>query len=286
MSGVTADRTAAVKLRGTSPVAGGRVAHQVEGPRDAPPMLLLQGQANSHEWWRRVRPLLTDRFLTITFDYRGTGETARLQAAKGVEDTTEWSTQSFADDAAAVLRAVGAQSAFVYGTSMGGRLGQELAIAHPQLVRSLVLACTTPGGSLATERDQEVRRALASPDDDLRLRTTVDLFYTPEWVAARGGHRSVPRHLFGDPTMSARDANRHLRVSGKHDAASRLGLIHAPTLILHGAQDRFAPVVNATVLHERISGSRLRIHEPGRHGFFDEFATETSELVTGFLLSS
>jgi len=230
--------------------------------------------------------LLTDRFLTITFDYRGTGDTARMQAATGTEDETSWSTQSFADDAAAVLSALGVESAFIYGTSMGGRIAQELAIAHPDLVRALVLGCTTPGGSLATERGQDVRRALADRDYDARLSTTVDLFYTPDWVAGQGGYRSVPRHLFGDLTMSSRDANRHLRVSGKHDAASRLGLIHAPTLILHGAQDRFAPVVNATVLHEQIAGSRLRIHDPGRHGFFDEFATETSELVTEFLLSS
>ncbi len=196
---------------------------------------------------------------------------------------TAWTTALFADDAAAVLSALGIGSAFVYGTSMGGRIGQELAIAHPQLVRSLVLACTTPGGSVAQERDRAVRMALASPDADARLRTTVDLFYTPDWVAAQGGYEGVPRYLFGDPTMSRRDANRHLRVSGKHDAASRLGQIEAPTLILHGADDRFAPVTNATVLHERVRGSRLHVFPTGRHGFFDEFATETTDLVSNFL---
>lgn len=274
-----------MRLRGTSPVVGTRVAHQVEGPRDAPPLLLLQGQANAHEWWQHVRPLLAERFLTISFDYRGTGETARRQAT-GAGDETVWTTQSFAEDAAAVLAALGIGSAFVYGTSMGGRIAQELAIARPELVRALVLACTTPGGFLATERDREVRMALADPDRDARLRTTVDLFYTPEWVAAHGGYQRVPTYLFGDPTMSRRDANRHLRVSGKHDAASRLGQIDTATLILHGAEDRFAPAVNADALHDRIRGSRLRVFETGRHGFFDEFATETTDLVTEFFRKS
>ncbi|HWC21035.1 MAG TPA: alpha/beta hydrolase [Flexivirga sp.] len=275
-----------MKLRGTSPVLGGRVAHQVQGRRDAPVLLLLQGQANSHEWWQHVRPLLTERFLTITFDYRGTGDTARLQAATGKEDETLWSTGLFAEDAAAVLAALGVKRAFVYGTSMGGRIAQELAISHPRLVRTLVLACTTPGGSLATERSREVRLALSSPDRAARLRTTADLFYTPEWVTAHGGYDGVPTYLFGDPTMTRRDANRHLRVSAKHDAASRLDRIGAPTLILHGAQDRFAPVANATVLHERIRGSRLHVHPIGRHGFFDEFASETTDLVMDFTASA
>lgn len=275
-----------MRLRGTSPVDGGRLAHQVEGPRDAPALLLLQGQANSHEWWQHVRPLLTDRFLTITFDYRGTGETARRQAASGAEDQAVWSTALFADDAAAVLSALGIGSAFVYGTSMGGRIAQELAIAQPELVRAMALACTTPGGSLATERDREVRLALANPDRAARLRTTADLFYTPDWVAAHGGYDGVPTYLFGDPDISRRDANRHLRVSAKHDAADRLELIDASTLIMHGAQDRFAPVANAHVLHEHIRGSRLEIYDPGRHGFFDEFATEVTDLVAQFFLTS
>lgn len=272
-----------MKLRGTSPVSGARVAHQVEGPRDAPPLLLLQGQANSHTWWQHVRPLLTERFLTITFDYRGTGDTARRQALSGVKDETEWSTRLFADDAAAVLTALGVDRAHVYGTSMGGRIGQELAINHPGLVGGLVLACTTPGGSLATERDRDVRLALSDPDRAVRLRTTVDLFYTPAWVEAHGGYDGVPTYLFSDPIMSRRDANRHLRVSAGHDAADRLELIETPTLILHGAQDRFAPVINATVLHEQIRGSELYICETGRHGFFDEFAAGTTDLVTRFL---
>lgn len=274
-----------MKVRGSSPVAGARVAHQVEGPRDASALLLLQGQANSHVWWQRVRPWLTEQFLTITFDYRGTGDTARLQAATGSADDTEWSTASFADDAVAVLDALGINSAHVYGTSMGGRIAQELAIAYPTRVRRMVLACTTSGGPSATERSREVRLALASADRDVRLRTTVDLFYTPGWVAERGGYQRVPRHLFGDPAMSRRDASRHLRVSAKHDASERLSQIKTPTMILHGADDIFAPAVNAAVLHQLIPGSRLWLHPTGRHGFFDEFAAEVTSNVIDFLAS-
>lgn len=274
-----------MKLRGTSPVTGARVAHQLEGARGAPALLLLQGQANSHLWWRHVRPLLTDRFLTVTFDYRGTGRTAQLQAESGRADEAAWSTRLFAEDAAGVLSAIGADTAYVYGTSMGGRIAQELAIGHPGLVRKLVLACTTPGGRLAHERSHEVRRALADPEPAVRFRALVDLFYTPDFVTARGGYDGVPHHLFGDSTMSRHDAHRHLMVSAEHDASDRLHLITSPTLVLQGGQDVFAPAANAQVLGDHIPGSTVHIYPHGRHGFFDESATEVTDLVRSFLTS-
>lgn len=259
------------------------MAHQVEGPRDGIPLLLLQGQANSHVWWHTVRPLLVEHFLTITFDYRGTGATAALQAESGREDESTWSTRSFAADAAAVLAALGVRDALVYGTSMGGRIAQELAIARPELVRRLVLACTTPGGRLARERSREVRLALADSDRHTRFRALVDVFYTPAWTATHGGYDRVPTHLFGDPGISRRDANRHLRMSAAHDASDRLQFIETPTLVLHGTDDVFAPVSNATVLAEHIVGSQLRIYPGGRHGFFDEFATAVTAEVASYL---
>src|SRR5699024_7042556 len=68
---------------------------QVSGPDDAPALLLLQGQANSHEWWDGLREDFEPALRTITFDYRGTG------GSRGGLD--ELSTASFAADAAEVL---------------------------------------------------------------------------------------------------------------------------------------------------------------------------------------
>lgn len=272
-----------MRLRGTSPVAGTRVAHQIEGARTRPALLLLQGQSNSHTWWRHVRPLLADDFLTVTFDYRGTGATAQYQAASGRPDPAEWSTRLFADDAAAVLTALGIGRAFVYGTSMGGRVAQELAIAYPHLVRRLVLCCTTPGGPLARERSDDVRRALADPDPTHRRRAMIDLFYTPDWVRRHGGYDRAPTHLLGDRGMTSTDAHRHLLMSARHDASQRLHLVDAPTLILHAEHDRMAPVENAAVLHRLIRGSTVHLHPAGRHGFFDEYARPVTRGVVEFL---
>lgn len=268
-----------VTLNGRTRVPGGHLAHQVRGRLEAPALLLLQGQANSHRWWDGVRPLLAQRFLTITFDYRGTGGSADL-----APDGAGWSTRLFADDAAAVLAALGRTDVLVYGTSMGGRIAQELAINHAGRVRRLVLACTSPGGSLGHERGREVRLALADADPIARFRTMVDLFYTPRWTRAHGGYRRVPMRLLGDRSMSAAAANRHLLVSAGHDAADRLHRIQAPTLILHGDDDRMVPTANAAILGERIPGSEVRLL-PGRHGFFDELAEPVTRTVADFLMA-
>jgi len=136
----------------TGPAARRR-AYQVQGPRDAPPLLLLQGQGNAHGWWERLRepsPRAISRSPS-TIAGPGPGSTAGRVT-----------TASFADDAVAVLDDLGLDTVAVYGTSMGGRIAQMLAIHHPERLSRLVLACTTPGGPHAIERGQDVRRALAT----------------------------------------------------------------------------------------------------------------------------
>ena len=251
---------------------GARLAYQVDGPPDAPALLLLQGQANSHRWWDPLRAAFATTFRTVTFDYRGTGDT--------VAEPEAWTTRSFAEDAAAVLDHLGVARAHVYGTSMGGRIAQWLAIDDPARVDRLVLACTTPGGPHALERDQDVRRALAQPDADARRAALLDLMYTP----ARP--RSLPSTLLGDPTMTAAAQRLHRTASARHDAFDALPRIAAPTLVLHGSEDRMAPVENAHLLARRITGARLVVTDGGRHGFFDEFAGAVSAGVLTFLLGS
>jgi pimeloyl-ACP methyl ester carboxylesterase len=230
-----------------------------------PVLLLLAGQANSHRWWTGLRERFEDRFRVVTFDYRGTG------GSRG--PVGEWSTASFAEDAAQVLRSVTTEPAAVYGTSMGGRVAQFLAARHPGLVDRLVLACTSPGGRHAHERSPEVRRRLADPDG--RLRTLRELFYTDAWTG--------DSHLFGDPTMSPEEARAHLRASNRHDAWDVLPRIEAPTLVLHGTDDRMVPAANAPLLAERIPNADLWLHAGGRHGFFDEFAGELDPVLRAFM---
>lgn len=260
------------ELRTVTTPDGARIACQVAGPVRAPVVLLLQGQSNSHHWWDGIGPTIAETFRTVCFDYRGTGST---RAEYG-----QWSTSSFAQDAADVLDALEIRSAHAYGTSMGGRIAQMLAIEHPHVVDRLVLACTSPGGDIAVERTNEVRRRLADPDPDARHRALIELFYTPGWATSH-----TVSTLFGDSSMTPRASQLHLLVSAQHDASRRLGEIVAPTLVLHGSDDLLAPVENAATIGERVPHCTVEITPGGRHGFFDEFRDVVTPRVVEFLSS-
>ena len=264
-----------------APTADGvRLAVQVLGPVDAPVLLLLSGQANSHHWWDGLRESFTSRFRTVTFDYRGLGDTVAEDRSVPWSD---WSTSLFASDAVAVLDAVRRDgdpaAAHVYATSMGGRVAQRLAAEHPDRVARMVLACTTPGGKHATERSTDVRAALAQPDVAARRATLLDLMYTPAYAAAHG-HES---RLLGAPGMSEQARRGHLRVSARHDAWDLLPSVAAPTLVLHGSDDRMSPVGNAELLAGRIPGAELHVYDGMRHGFFDELRGPVGDRVRSFL---
>lgn len=250
------------------------LAVQTGGREGAPALLLLPGQANSHRWWDGLREPFEADFAVVTFDYRGTGATGDATDVP----MRDWSTRLFAQDAVEVMTRLGHERFAVYGTSMGGRVAQMLAVDHPDRVTRLVLACTSPGGPHAVERTQEVRRLLADPDPRARGRTLVDLFYTPAWSG-----RPSDSRLLGDPRMSSEASAAHLRVSARHDAWDDLPRLAAPTLVLHGSEDRMVPTANAALLAERIPGALLHLHPGGRHGFFDEFADEISPLAHDFL---
>ncbi|SFS82408.1 alpha/beta fold hydrolase [Saccharopolyspora flava] len=248
---------------------GTRLAYQVNG--DGPPLVLLAGQANNHRWWDGVREDFEGTHRTITLDHRGTGASDKPDIA--------CTTRDFASDVIAVLDELGIASADVYGTSMGGRIAQWLAVDHPGRLRRLVLGCTSPGGPHAAERDADVRRALAQPDPVAAQRALLELMYSPEWLAEHDG----PRCVLGDPDMPPHARRHHLAASNRHDAWEQLPRISARTLVLHGADDRMTPASNAELIAERIPGAEARVLPGLRHAYFHEGRPQTSDLVADFL---
>ncbi|MDH6622627.1 pimeloyl-ACP methyl ester carboxylesterase [Streptomyces sp. LBL] len=248
---------------------GTALAYQLQG--DGFPLVLLAGQANNHHWWDGVREDFCATHSTITLDYRGTGASDKPEGP--------YSTRQFAEDVLTVLDDLGIERADVYGTSMGGRVAQWVAARHPDRIRRLVLGCTSPGGPHAVERDNTVRRALAQADPETARRALTELMYSPAWLAGHPG----PYGTLGDPGMPPHARRGHLVASNEHDAWDVLPFISAPTLILHGDQDRLTPPDNAPLLATRIHDARTHIFPGARHAYFEECRSEAGELVRAFL---
>ncbi len=98
------------------------------------PLLLLMGITAPGSVWQKHADDWSKEFRCIIPDNRGVGLSDKPAGA--------YSTEQMADDHAGLLGALGIESARVVGCSMGSTIAQQLALRHPQLVRSMVLMCT------------------------------------------------------------------------------------------------------------------------------------------------
>lgn len=174
-----------------------------------------------------------------------------------------------------MLDALSIDSADVYGTSMGGRTAQWLAITHPDRVRRLVLAAPrrvarTP--SKATPRSAAPSRR---PTGKQPERALLELMCSPEWLASHDG----PRTVVGDRDMSAHARRHHLAASNGHNAWEQLDERFAQ----HGADDRMTPASNAELLAQRILEAEAHVLPGLRHAYFHENRPVASKLVGDFL---
>ena len=185
------------------------------------PLLLIQGMSANHLAWGRPfsEPLERD-FEVISFDNRGMGLSGRVSEAFSIAE--------MAADTAGLLDALEIESAHVLGISMGGMIAQELALAHPEKLRSLTLGCTYCGGEGAQLMNPDDFRglldALGSGDQDRVFRAMYELNLSPGFraeesryadFAAMAGALSAPRETIGLQMQAivAHDTNDRLPAS-------------------------------------------------------------------------
>ena len=257
----------------------GNVQLQFDSTGDGPAVLLVMGLGLPGDAWWRTVPVLARALRVISFDNRGSG---RSQVPPGV-----FSISDLAADAVAVLDAAGIARAHVYGMSMGGMIAQELALRHPERVGALVLGATAPGGASATPPDPEIlaflaRRAALPPEEGRWA--SVPYVYSVR-TRSEGGQR------IGEDFARRRSYAFHpdgyraqLAAALRHDAGARLGAITAPTLVVHGAEDRMVPPENGSTIAAAVPGAELLLFDDAAHLYTtDEPAADES--VLEFLLA-
>jgi 3-oxoadipate enol-lactonase len=242
---------------------------------DGPPLLLIQGLGYGGRGWGPALDLLAEDFTVAAFDNRGFGGSDVPPGPYRVGE--------LAEDARAVLDAAGFERTHVVGASLGGMVAQELALAHPDRIHKLVLACTTPGGESAYPMPaQTVSLMLEAPTmpPDVALRRFV------ENALGDGGSEDLVDRIVAYRTANPPDLGgwqSQASAGAAHDALDRIGSIRAPTLVVHGTEDAVVDPRNAELLGERIPGARVELLPGCGHlPFWEEparFVSLTKEFV-------
>jgi pimeloyl-ACP methyl ester carboxylesterase len=255
------------------------LVYETVGPPEGEPMLLIMGLSGQLiSWPDGFCQALVDRgFCLARFDSRDSGRSTRFTEAGRPNQlrmllrpgsAAIYRLEDMADDAAAVLDDLDWPSAHIVGVSEGGMIGQSLAVRNPGRVRSLTSISSAPAPRLGQPGLRELAKIIkvANPK---RVKTAEDLAQylvdlqqiagSPAYPADVQELRAQGMRLFarsGPPDLAAvQRQTAALAASG--DRRAQLASITAPTLVLHGEEDRLIRVEAARATADAIPGARL-----------------------------
>lgn len=260
---------------------GGHIAFEVTG--SGPPLLLIMGTGADHAFWTPQVSALSRHYRVIAYDSRGTGQSSDFAR---IEDCTP---DSLAADAAALLTHVAKEPAHVCGLSLGSVVAQELALARPELVRSLALHGTW-GHS-----DEWFVRMVETMETSLRhgglpsfIRGATCWIMSPDFHAAHPDMVAAMEAAYVE-RGAARVAGvlGHCHADRVVDALSRLSAIRVPTLVTAGERDIQVPPRYGRAVAALIPGARFHLFEGPRasHVACFEMADAFNDVMLSFLRS-
>jgi len=230
------------------------------------PMLLIQGMSGNHLAWGE--PFLSDLerdFDVVAYDHRGVGRSSAV--------TDPFTITELADDAAALIAALEWESAHVVGISMGGMVAQELALRHPDRIRTLTLGCTYSGGEgsalTSSQVGTKLAEAMMAGDPDRAIATAYEVNVSPGYGADKSAYGTFYEMATALPTPVP-VIMLQMQAIAAHDTLDRLQEISAPTLVIHGTVDEMLPYSNAVLIASKIPDAHLETLEGVGHMFWWE----------------
>ena len=239
------------------------------------PLVLIAGLASDSQSWGPVIPDLARQFQVILFDNRGSGRTA--------PQDLPLSLSQIAHDVLELLNRLAVPAAHILGHSMGGYIAQLLTLKHPERIRRLILAGTSPQSSHRNgQLMQDWRNADLTSEEFVR-----NFFY---WIYSRhffenpGSVKRALNYVLQYPYGQSKTAfSNQISACTHFTGAGDLQQISAPTLVLCGNEDILVPVVESRQLAAQIPGAQLSVIENAAHAIHMEKPAEFVTRVTNFL---
>jgi pimeloyl-ACP methyl ester carboxylesterase len=260
----------------SAPIHTGERVLWVEQRGEGPDVLLIAGLGDPAEAWQFQLDGLADQYRVTAFDNRGAGRTPLSERPL--------SAATMADDAASLLRALDVPSAHVAGFSMGSAIAQELALRHPDLVRSLVLVSTYARPDALFRSQLNFWRWLpeVAPSEREFFEAFFTWVYTPHAHADGTVEQIVEEALEFPHQQSVEAFQAQVDVCLAHDTADRLSQIAAPTLVLSSELDTILPPRFGQTVAAAIPNARFEVVPGQAHQPFQEVPDEFNARVDAF----
>jgi pimeloyl-ACP methyl ester carboxylesterase len=275
---------------------GIELAYQEAGDADGEPLLLIMGlAAQMLAWEEGFCALLAERgFRVVRFDNRDIGHSTKITEAgmpsrfdmfAGRRASAAYLMRDMAEDTFGLMDALGFESAHVVGASMGGMIGQEMAIQRPERVRSLVSIMSTTGNRWTAQPSLRAWSVLLArypksrEDYILRAQQTLRVMGSPRYPMGDERVAELAGAMW-DRGYSISGIVRQIHaISASGDRTKALQSVEVPTTVLHGANDPLARPAAGRATAKAIPGARLRIFEGMGHDLPEELWPEFVEEI-------
>lgn len=242
------------------------------------PLVLIMGLGGDHLAWGFQLQAFAAAHRVVAFDNRGVGQTDAPDVP--------YTTRMMAEDARGLMDRLGIERAHVLGVSMGGMIAQELALAHPDRVRSLQLHSTLARTDAYTRACaavwQEIRATL--PPEAAFRAIALWLFAPSSYDARRELIETIVQGALANPyPQSLTGLSRQREAVASHDALERLGAIRCPTLVTTAEDDVLIRPGASRALAAAIPGAEFATIPDAGHVPFWEQADAFNRLCLEFL---
>ncbi|MGD9228456.1 MAG: 3-oxoadipate enol-lactonase [Desulfobacterales bacterium] len=235
---------------------GIQINYELSGIKRAPVVVLRHSLACSLMMWAPQLELLEAHFQVLRFDTRGHGDSDAPQGSYTLEQLV--------DDAIGLLDGLDIDRVHWVGLSMGGMIGQGIALHHSSKLESLVLADTA---AIIPDEAQPVwqERINAVRDQGMPAvaESTLERWFTPNYLKQNLPEiEQIRRQILATPVAGYIGCSEAIR---RLNYLEQLSAIQIPTLIMVGADDPGTPVEASEAMHARMKGSNLVVIPEAAH---------------------
>ena len=269
----------------------GRTYYDEFGERTRPTLLLVNGLGsqciNYPDAW--CEAFVAAGFHVVRFDNRDVGLSSSWADAPTDDTGAAYRLSDMADDALAVLDAVGVERAHVMGLSMGGMIAQTLAIEHPDRIATLTSVMSTTGEpGYGQPTAEALARLTGPPAVDLPSAVAAHVAGLRIWGspahADEARWRADAERAFARAFTPDGTARQFLAVRASGDRADGLRRLGVPTLVLHGDCDTLIDPSGGRRTAELVPGARFVLIEGMGHDYPPALWPRWVELVAAHAL--